>query len=140
MGLRVLIESEDDLELAGEAENGRAAIELARARPDVILMDIRMPIMDGIAALRVLTADPALDAVRVIMLTTFETGRVRLRRPAGRGRGIPDQGQRAGRHAAGDPAGRGGGVAAVALGDQAGDRLASPRDRRSASPTRSSRN
>ncbi len=73
MGLRVLIESEDDLELAGEAENGRAAIELARAQhPDVILMDIRMPIMDGITALRVLTADPALNAVRVIMLTTFE--------------------------------------------------------------------
>ncbi len=73
MGLRVLIESEDDLELAGEAENGRAAIELVRARhPDVILMDIRMPIMDGITALRVLTADPALNAVRVIMLTTFE--------------------------------------------------------------------
>ena len=73
MGLRVLIESEDDLELAGEAENGRAAIELARARhPDVVLMDIRMPIMDGITALRVLTADPALNDVRVIMLTTFE--------------------------------------------------------------------
>jgi DNA-binding NarL/FixJ family response regulator len=73
MGLRVLIESEDDLELAGEAENGRVAIELARAHhPDVILMDIRMPIMDGITALRVLTADPALNAVRVIMLTTFE--------------------------------------------------------------------
>ncbi len=73
MGLRVLIESEDDLALAGEAENGRAGIDLARAhRPDVILMDIRMPIMDGITALRVLTADPALNAVRVIMLTTFE--------------------------------------------------------------------
>ena len=73
MGLRVLIESEDDLALAGEAENGRAGIDLARSHhPDVILMDIRMPIMDGITALRVLTADPALNAVRVIMLTTFE--------------------------------------------------------------------
>ena len=57
MGLRVLIESEDDLELAGEAENGRQAVELARrTRPDVILMDIRMPQLDGIAALRMIVA------------------------------------------------------------------------------------
>ena len=48
MGLRVLIESEDDLELAGEAENGRAAVALVRrTRPDVILMDIRMPSWTG---------------------------------------------------------------------------------------------
>ena len=73
MGLRVLIESEDDLELAGEAENGRAAVELVRAtHPDVILMDIRMPVMDGIAALREIDRRPALNGVRVIMLTTFE--------------------------------------------------------------------
>ena len=50
MGLRVLIESEDDLRLAGEADNGRDAVALARrTRPDVILMDIRMPGLDGIA-------------------------------------------------------------------------------------------
>ncbi len=73
MGLRVLIESEDDLELAGEAENGRQAVELARrTRPDVILMDIRMPQLDGIAALRMIVGDPSLAGVRVIMLTTFE--------------------------------------------------------------------
>ena len=59
MGLRVLVESEDDLVLAGEAENGREGVELARrTRPDVILMDIRMPVLDGIAALRMITADP----------------------------------------------------------------------------------
>ncbi len=73
MGLRVLIESEDDLELAGEAENGRAAVDLVRrTRPDVLMMDIRMPEMDGISALRQITAEPELAGVRVIMLTTFE--------------------------------------------------------------------
>jgi len=73
MGLRVLIESEDDLELAGEAENGRAAVALVRrTRPDVLLMDIRMPELDGISALRLITAAPELTGVRVIMLTTFE--------------------------------------------------------------------
>jgi DNA-binding NarL/FixJ family response regulator len=73
MGLRVLIESEDDLVLAGEADNGRDAVSLIRrARPDVVLMDIRMPDLDGISALRQVTADPTLSGVRVIMLTTFE--------------------------------------------------------------------
>jgi DNA-binding NarL/FixJ family response regulator len=73
MGLRVLIESEDDLVLAGEADNGRDAVSLIRrVRPDVVLMDIRMPDLDGISALRQITADPALSGVRVIMLTTFE--------------------------------------------------------------------
>ena len=73
MGLRVLIESESDLVLAGEADNGRDAVSLIRrTRPDVVLMDIRMPDLDGISALRQVTADPALTGVRVIMLTTFE--------------------------------------------------------------------
>ena len=73
MGLRVLIESEDDLVLAGEADNGREAVSLIRrVRPDVVLMDIRMPDLDGISALRQVTADPALTSVLVIMLTTFE--------------------------------------------------------------------
>jgi DNA-binding NarL/FixJ family response regulator len=73
MGLRVLIESETDLTLAGEAENGRDAVSLIRrTRPDVVLMDIRMPELDGIAALRQVSADPDCAGVRVIMLTTFE--------------------------------------------------------------------
>jgi DNA-binding NarL/FixJ family response regulator len=73
MGLRVLIESEPDLELAGEAEDGHAAVELVRAsRPNVILMDIRMPRLDGIAALRQISADPELAGTRVVVLTTFE--------------------------------------------------------------------
>jgi DNA-binding NarL/FixJ family response regulator len=73
MGLRTLVQSEDDLELAGEADNGRAAVDLVRrTSPDVILMDIRMPVLDGIAALREISRDSRLSGVRVVMLTTFE--------------------------------------------------------------------
>jgi DNA-binding NarL/FixJ family response regulator len=73
MGLRVLIDAEPDLELAGEAEDGRSAVALVRREhPDVILMDIRMPGMDGLAALREITADPDLVGTRVVVLTTFE--------------------------------------------------------------------
>jgi DNA-binding NarL/FixJ family response regulator len=73
MGLRTLIEGEDDIELVGEAADGRAALAvIGRIRPDVVLMDIRMPTMDGLAALAQISADPALADVRVIMLTTFE--------------------------------------------------------------------
>jgi DNA-binding NarL/FixJ family response regulator len=73
MGLRVLLESEPDTELAGEAADGAAGVDLVRAtRPDVVLMDIRMPGVDGLTALRRITEDPALAAVRVVVLTTFE--------------------------------------------------------------------
>jgi DNA-binding NarL/FixJ family response regulator len=72
-GLRTLIESETDLELVGEAADGRTGLGLVRAtRPDVVLCDIRMPVMDGLALLAEVTADADLDGVRVVMLTTFE--------------------------------------------------------------------
>jgi DNA-binding NarL/FixJ family response regulator len=73
MGLRTLLESEADTELVGEAADGQAGLDLVRRlRPDVVLMDVRMPALDGLAALREISADPALAAVKVIILTTFE--------------------------------------------------------------------
>ncbi|MFF5452628.1 response regulator [Streptomyces sp. NPDC012950] len=70
---RILVDSEADMEVVGEAADGARAVELARAeRPDVVLMDIRMPGTDGLAATRAITADPALSGVRIVMLTTFE--------------------------------------------------------------------
>jgi len=73
-GFRVLLEAAADIEVVGEAVNGEQAIELARAgHPDVILMDIRMPGTDGLAATHVITADATLDGTRIVILTTFET-------------------------------------------------------------------
>ncbi|GGZ09865.1 response regulator [Streptomyces poonensis] len=70
---RVLVDSEPDMEVVGEASDGAEAVRLAREeRVDVVLMDIRMPGTDGLAATRLITADPALTHVRVVMLTTFE--------------------------------------------------------------------
>jgi DNA-binding NarL/FixJ family response regulator len=73
LGLRVLLEGEDDIELVGEASDGLEAVALVRrTRPDVVLMDVRMPRLDGIEALRAIAGDPELAATRVVMLTTFE--------------------------------------------------------------------
>ncbi|MFF8269347.1 response regulator [Streptomyces sp. NPDC016562] len=70
---KVLVDSEPDMEVVGEASDGAQAFELARrTRADVVLMDIRMPGTDGLAATRMISADPDLAAVRVVMLTTFE--------------------------------------------------------------------
>lgn len=72
-GIRLLVENEADLVVVGEASNGIEALELARThRPDVMLIDVHMPEMDGLAATEAIVADPDLAAIGVIVLTTFE--------------------------------------------------------------------
>ena len=70
---RVLVDSEPGMEVVGEASDGAEAVRLAKEQQaDVVLMDIRMPGTDGLAATRMISADPALAHVRVVILTTFE--------------------------------------------------------------------
>ncbi|MEO2097250.1 MAG: response regulator transcription factor, partial [Brachybacterium sp.] len=72
-GLRALAERDGDIEVVGEASDGSSGLSRVRElRPDVVLMDLRMPQLDGIAATARITADAALDAVRVVVLTTFD--------------------------------------------------------------------
>ena len=71
---RILITATPDMEVVGEAADGKQAAELTRARhPDVVVMDIRMPGTDGLAATEAICADPELSGTRILILTTFET-------------------------------------------------------------------
>jgi len=73
-GFRLLLDLQDDVAVVGEATTGAEAVAQARAtRPDVVLMDIRMPAMDGIQATRAITASPELRRVRILILTTYDT-------------------------------------------------------------------
>jgi DNA-binding NarL/FixJ family response regulator len=72
-GFKALLDAREDIEVVGEAADGAQAISLAKTLlPDVVLMDIRMPVLDGLQATQAITADPRLGGVRIVILTTFE--------------------------------------------------------------------
>jgi DNA-binding NarL/FixJ family response regulator len=72
-GFQALLDAQDEIDVIGAAADGREAVDLARKlKPDVVLMDIRMPVLDGLQATQEIAGDPKLNRVRIVILTTFE--------------------------------------------------------------------
>jgi DNA-binding NarL/FixJ family response regulator len=72
-GFQALLDAQDEIDVIGAAADGREAVDLARKlKPDVVLMDIRMPVLDGLQATQEIASDPKLNSVRIVILTTFE--------------------------------------------------------------------
>ena len=72
-GFAALVDAEDHMQVVGEASDGREAVDMARrTHPDVVLMDVRMPKLDGLQATRIICGDPTLSRTRVLVLTTFD--------------------------------------------------------------------
>ena len=95
-GLRLMVDSAPDLTVVGEAATGRQAVRLVReTHADVVLMDIRMPELDGLAATRQITADAQLAGVKVLILTTFEVDEYVFEALRSGASGVPGQGSTA---------------------------------------------
>ena len=134
-GIRSLLEAEDDIEVVAEATDGQQAVALAAEhRPDIALVDIQMPVLDGLGATRQIVADERLDSVRVVILTNFGLDEYIFARAAGGRERVPAEGHPAGRAAAGAAGRHARGFAAVPGGhpppDQRVRRPAAGRGRR----------
>ena len=118
-GLAMILQSQPDIDVVGQADDGADAIALTRAhRPDIALMDIRMPAVDGLAATRTITTDPALAITKVVMLTTYDLDEYLFAALRGCSR-FPSQRRQPRRAHPGRPGDRRGGISSSAISHQA---------------------